>query len=41
MDGRWGVFGGERCRNQPQSLISFPKLVSGQPFPAKFLPEAN
>lgn len=26
---------------EPQNFISFPKPVPGQPFPAKFLPEAN
>lgn len=35
----WG--GGEWCGNQPQDFISSPKPVSGQPFPAKLLPEAN
>lgn len=38
--GKGGVWGEQRG-NQPQNLISFPKPVSGQPFPAKFLPEAN
>lgn len=38
----WGAgIWGEQRGNQQQNLISFAKLVSGQPFPAKFLPEAN
>ena len=35
------VFWGERCGKEPQNFISSPKPVSGQPFPAKLLPEAN
>ena len=35
------VFCGERCGKEPQNFISSPKPVSGQPFPAKLLPEAN
>lgn len=35
------AFCGERCGKEPQNFISSPKPVSGQPFPAKLLPEAN
>lgn len=38
----WGAgIWGEQCEKQQQNLISFAKPVSGQPFPAKLLPEAN